>query len=99
MNKDRINTTIDLVLLMLYIVSSIFLCVQISLVNDFSSFMRYILVVLLIILVITNIYSMFVSKDNLIFNKEWVTELIKIYDKHKDNAGIITCYNNLNENI
>lgn len=38
-------------------------------------------------------------KDNLIFNKEWLTELIKIYDKHKDDAGIITCYNNLNENI
>lgn len=38
-------------------------------------------------------------KDNLIFNKDWITELIKIYDKHKNDAGIITCYNNLNENV
>ena len=79
MNKDRINTTIDLVLLMLYLVSSIFLCVQISFVDSFGVAVKYILVVLLIVLLIIFIFYIFVSKEYLTLKRVLLIVLTIFY--------------------
>ena len=79
MNKDRINATIDLVLLMLYLVSSIFLCVQISFTDYLETFIKYLLVIFLIVLLIVFIFYIFVSKEHLLIKRILITFLTILF--------------------
>ena len=99
MNKDRINTTIDLVILMLYLVSSIFLCVQISFLDSLGTVVKYILVLLLIILLILFMFYIFVSKEYLMLKRVLLVVLTIIYTQISFNLYNKIQINNLNNQI
>lgn len=73
MKKERISTTIDLILLLIFTVSSVFLCIQINLGNYISIFWQIILI--LVLLGILIVFFLWLSSKNMI----WLQSILLVF--------------------